>query len=94
MNEPELELLRRYREAYPAPPVDVVQKVRQTIAGLPERSRRANRRMMVACATVCATTAAMLAGVAVVWPGDVSESPDIVELVLDAHCAEVRSFLD
>lgn len=94
MNEPELELLRRYRQAHPAPPVDVVHRVRETIAGLPERTHRANRRMMFACATVCATMAAMLAVVAVLRPGDVSETPDIVELVLDAHGAEVRSFLD
>ena len=93
MNDPEIELLKRYGSAPPAPVDDVADRVVETIHALPTHSLKRNNRTMAACAAVCATTAALLAVAAFIQPSTSSESTNVYDLVIDSQDIDVQSVL-
>ena len=93
-NDPDLELLRRYRNARPAPIVDVTQRVCDTIREIPRPSLGVNSLAMAASAAVCAATAATLACTAFLQPTDRwNSSSTVVDFVIDTHEVDVQSIL-
>ena len=93
-NDPELDVLQRYRNFRPAPIVDVAQRVCDMINGLPPRAGRANRWAMAASAVICAAMAASIAFAAALRPADTGElSSTLVDLVIDTHQVDVQSML-
>ena len=93
MNDPELDLLNRYRQARPAPVVDVAERVAATIRSLPVKTRRTERWAMAACAAVCATTAALLFVTALMQPTATLDQSSLYDLVIESQEIDVQSLL-